>query len=103
MTPAKVVAAKKKVSPIYAVQNAKKATNQLREANSSIVWAVYHEFAPSADIPADYKIFGVDSQFPATLKPDRLISVHDVMRAHRLYYEGVPFFARCTLFEILSF
>ena len=35
ITPAKVVAAKKKVSPVTAVQKAKKATIQLLEANNS--------------------------------------------------------------------
>ena len=40
ITPAKVVAAKKKVSPVAAVQIAKKATIQLLEANNSNECAV---------------------------------------------------------------
>ena len=56
------------------------------------VWCMYHRVAPSLGIPIDYAK-GVDGARPMPLwiKPDRKLSVHDVMELMRDHFEGTEF------------
>ncbi len=56
------------------------------------VWAMFNRAAPSLKIPADY-VRGVPGAEPIPLwiKPDRKLSVRDVMELMRDHYEGTEF------------
>ncbi len=56
------------------------------------VWCLFHRVAPSLGISADY-VKGVDGAKPMPLwiKPDRKLSVHDVMELMRDHFEGTEF------------
>jgi len=56
------------------------------------VWCMYHRVAPSLKIPIDYAK-GVDGARPMPLwiKPDRKLSVRDVMELMRDHFEGTEF------------
>jgi dipeptidase len=52
---------------------------------------VFHAFAPSRQLSAEYTIYGVDSPYPASLQPDFKVTVSDLMRVMRSSYEGTPY------------
>jgi len=53
------------------------------------VWCMYHRAAPSKDLPADWVTGAPGAEpLPLWIKPDRKLSVHDVMELMRDHYEG---------------
>ncbi|OFX68668.1 MAG: peptidase C69 [Bacteroidetes bacterium GWE2_29_8] len=56
------------------------------------VWSMFRRAAPSLNIPIDF-VKGVDgaSPMPLWIKPDKKLSVHDVMQLMRDHYEGTEF------------
>ncbi|MCC6128835.1 MAG: C69 family dipeptidase [Acidobacteria bacterium] len=60
-------------------------------ACDSRVWSVFRRSAPSQNIPADW-ILGVASAqpLPLSVKPDKKLTLHDVMELMRDHFEGTP-------------
>jgi len=56
------------------------------------VWCMFHRVAPSQNIPIDFAK-GVDGALPMPLwiKPDKKLSVHDLMQLMRDHFEGTEF------------
>lgn len=54
-------------------------------------WGVYNDFAPSLDLPTDYVEWRISRPYPFSARPDRKLSVTDVARVMRSYYEGTPY------------
>jgi len=56
------------------------------------VWCMFHRAAPSQNIPPDYVAGDGDAEpLPLWIKPDRKLSVADVMGLMRDHFEGTPF------------
>lgn len=56
------------------------------------VWCMFHRAAPSQDISPDYAAGDGDAEpLPLWIKPDRKLSVADVMGLMRDHFEGTPF------------
>jgi dipeptidase len=55
------------------------------------VWSIFRRAAPSLDLPLDYSrgVAGAEP-YPLWIKPDRKLSVRDVMALMRDHYEGTP-------------
>jgi dipeptidase len=55
------------------------------------VWCMFHRTAPSLEIPVDYAAGDATAEpLPLWIKPDRKLSVHDVMQLMRDHFEGTP-------------
>ncbi len=56
------------------------------------VWSVFRRAAPSLNLPADYNraVPGAE-RYPLAVKPDRKLSLADVMSLMRDHYEGTPY------------
>lgn len=55
------------------------------------LWRAYDLLAPSLHLDASKEITEVDGAYPFSVKPDHLLSVTDIFRVYRDYYEGTPF------------
>lgn len=53
------------------------------------VWRVMTMAAPSSELPGDTTTFADD--YPFDIKPDKLLTVKDVVAMHRDHYEGTPY------------
>ena len=63
-----------------------------RRACAGRVWSLYRRAAPSREFTPDYfrGVAGAED-YPLFVKPDKPLSVHDVMELMRDHYEGTPF------------
>ncbi len=59
---------------------------------ASRVWSIFRRCAPSLDLPPDF-CRGVEGAepYPLFIRPDKKLSVRDVMALMRDHYEGTPF------------
>ncbi len=56
------------------------------------VWSIFRRAAPLADLSPDASSFIQGAKpYPLWIKPDKKLSVRDVMALHRDHYEGTPF------------
>lgn len=56
------------------------------------VWSIFRRAAPSLDLSPDFSSSVKNTRpYPLWIKPDRKLSVRDVMALHRDHYEGTPF------------
>ncbi len=56
------------------------------------VWSIFRRAAPSAGLSPDASSFIKGAKpYPLWIKPDKKLSVRDVMALHRDHYEGTPF------------
>ena len=56
------------------------------------VWSIFRRAAPSLNLSSAYSSYLKDSKpYPLYIKPDRKLSVRDVIALHRDHYEGTPF------------
>jgi dipeptidase len=56
------------------------------------VWSIFRRAAPSANLSPDASSFIKGAKpYPLWIKPDKKLSVRDVMALHRDHYEGTPF------------
>eukprot|EP00931_Biecheleriopsis_adriatica_P072981 TRINITY_DN47359_c0_g1_i1.p1 TRINITY_DN47359_c0_g1~~TRINITY_DN47359_c0_g1_i1.p1 ORF type:complete len:596 (-),score=88.39 TRINITY_DN47359_c0_g1_i1:45-1790(-) len=55
------------------------------------MWRAYDLIAPSLKLDPSKVITDTESGYPFAVKPDRPISMADVMNVYRDYYEGTPF------------
>jgi len=56
------------------------------------VWAMFRRAAPSLDLPADFVRGEPNAEpMPLWIKPDRKLSVHDIMEFMRDHFEGTEF------------
>lgn len=55
------------------------------------LWRAYDLLAPSLHLDPTKEITEMDGAYPFSVKPDRLLSVDDIFRVYRDYYEGTPF------------
>jgi dipeptidase len=56
------------------------------------VWSIFRRAAPSLDLSPDFSSSVKNAKpYPLWIKPDRKLSVRDVMALHRDHYEGTPF------------
>lgn len=59
----------------------------------SRVWSVFNQAAPSADYSPDYwRCVEGAEPYPLFIKPDRKLSVQDVVAFHRDHFHGTPYF-----------
>jgi dipeptidase len=67
------------------------ATAQKLRYTETRVWSIFRRAAPSLNLPADYNrgVAGA-KPYPLWIKPDRKLSVQDVMALMRDHYEGTP-------------
>lgn len=57
------------------------------------VWSVYNQAAPSAEFSADYwRCVEGAEPYPLFIKPDRKLSVQDVIGFHRDHFHDTPFY-----------
>lgn len=71
----------------YATQNC----DDLRTTDAR-VWSFYHRVAPSQKIPPDVPLCKPNAKpLPLWIKPDRKLSVRDLMSAMRDHFEDTPF------------
>ncbi len=54
-------------------------------------WSVFRRAAPSMKISYDFALGKSDKKYPFSFKPDKKLSVRDVMDLLRDHYEGTPF------------
>lgn len=67
------------------------ATAQKLRYTETRVWSVFRRAAPSLDLPLDYSRGKAGARpYPLWIKPDRKLSVQDVMALMRDHYEGTP-------------
>jgi dipeptidase len=67
------------------------ATAQKLRYTETRVWSIFRRAAPSLDLPVDYSRGVAGAQpYPLWVKPDRKLSVQDVMALMRDHYEGTP-------------
>jgi dipeptidase len=56
------------------------------------VWSIFRRAAPSLNLSPDFSSFVKGAKpYPLWIKPDKKLSVRDVMALHRDHYEGTPF------------
>jgi len=55
------------------------------------MWGGYHLACPSQDFPSDYVDLQSDPVYPVHARPDRPLSIQDIFRFHRYYYQGTEF------------
>lgn len=55
------------------------------------LWRAFNLMAPSLKLDPTLPITDLDGAYPFAVKPDKLITVQDVMAVYRDYYEGTPF------------
>lgn len=55
------------------------------------VWGVYHLLSPSLELNATYEEYRRSKPYPVTAPPDKKVSVEDIARAMRYYYEGTAY------------
>lgn len=55
------------------------------------VWGALHMLAPSLRLSPDYGEWRKDAPYPATVKPDRKVSLRQMQAVMRSYYEGTQF------------
>ncbi|MGB6045753.1 MAG: C69 family dipeptidase [Pirellulales bacterium] len=67
-------------------------TKYQRRACAGRVWSIYRRAAPSQDFPVGY-FRGEDGaeDYPLFIKPDKKLSVQDVMTLMRDHFEGTPY------------
>jgi dipeptidase len=67
-------------------------TQQSRRYTSTRVWSIFRRAAPSLDLdPAFHRGEGGAEPYPLWIRPDRKLSVADVMALMRDHYEGTPY------------
>eukprot|EP00928_Gymnodinium_smaydae_P055262 TRINITY_DN38852_c0_g1_i1.p1 TRINITY_DN38852_c0_g1~~TRINITY_DN38852_c0_g1_i1.p1 ORF type:complete len:588 (-),score=56.15 TRINITY_DN38852_c0_g1_i1:110-1873(-) len=59
--------------------------------SSRRMWRAYNLLAPSVRLDPSRVITDKDGAYPFSLKPDRLLTLEDVIAVYRDYYEGTPF------------
>jgi dipeptidase len=55
------------------------------------VWGAYAMLAPSAHLPVEYGEWRESRPYPATLRPDRKVTVTEFQKVMRSYYEGTAY------------
>lgn len=55
------------------------------------MWRGFQMASPSLSLPADYEDIRYKAAYPWSVKPDKLVSQHDVMAWHRDWYAGTEF------------
>ncbi|CAM9512455.1 unnamed protein product, partial [Heterosigma akashiwo] len=55
------------------------------------MWGGYHLACPSQGFPSDYVDLQSDPVYPVHARPDRPLSIQDIFRFHRYYYQGTEF------------
>ena len=55
------------------------------------VWGVYRLLAPSLTLPAEYEEYRKSRPYPVTARADKKLTVADVARAMRSFYEGTKY------------
>ena len=56
------------------------------------VWSIFRRIAPSLNLSADFSSYKKNAvPYPLYIKPDRKLSVRDVIALHRDHYEGTEF------------
>jgi dipeptidase len=67
------------------------ATAQTLRYTETRVWSIFRRAAPSLELPLDYSRGKAGARpYPLWIKPDRKLSVQDVMALMRDHYEGTP-------------
>jgi dipeptidase len=67
-------------------------TEQQVKYSARRVWSIFRRAASSLDLSPDYSSSVKNTKpYPLWIKPDRKLSVRDVMALHRDHYEGTPF------------
>lgn len=60
--------------------------------SSRRVWSIFRRAAPSLNLSADFSSYKKNAKpYPLFIKPDRKISIRDVIALHRDHYEGTDF------------
>lgn len=55
------------------------------------MWRAYDLMAPSLKLDPNKVITDTESAYPFAVKPDKLLTIQDVMKVYRDYYEGTPY------------
>jgi dipeptidase len=55
------------------------------------MWAAYNMLAPSLKLDPSKVITVTENGYPFAVKPDKPVSIQDVIKVYRDYYEGTPF------------
>jgi len=55
------------------------------------MWRTYDLLAPSLKLNGDLVITDTEAAYPFAVKPDKLITIEDVIAIYRDYYEGTPY------------
>jgi len=55
------------------------------------MWGAYHLAAPSKQFSPDYVDLQSDPVYPVYVKPDKPLTLQDLFRIHRYYYQDTPF------------
>jgi len=67
-------------------------TEQQVKYSARRVWSIFRRAAPALNLSPDYSSSVKNAKpYPLWIKPDRKLSVRDVMAFHRDHYEGTPF------------
>jgi dipeptidase len=67
-------------------------TVQSRRYTATRVWSIFNRVAPAAELDPDYHRGVVDAEpYPLWIKPEKKLSVADVMALMRDHYEGTPY------------
>ena len=67
-------------------------TVQSRRYTATRVWSIFRRVAPSAELDPDYHRGVADAEpYPLWIKPEKKLSVADVMALMRDHYEGTPY------------
>jgi dipeptidase len=67
-------------------------TEQQVKYSARRVWSIFRRVAPSLNLSPDYSSFVKGAKpYPLWIKPDRKLSVGEVMALHRDHYEGTQF------------
>ncbi len=68
------------------------ATEEQVRYSARRVWSIFRRVAPSLNLSPDYSSFKKDAKpYPLFIKPDKKLSVRDVISLHRDHYEGTEF------------
>ena len=55
------------------------------------IWGMFHLLAPSQNFSAEYGNLKMDAPYPFSVKPDKKVSLSDIMKIMRYMYQGTPY------------
>jgi len=55
------------------------------------MWRAYNLIAPSVHLDPTVAITDTEGAYPFAMKPDKLLTIQDILAVYRDYYEGTPF------------